>query len=249
MGFGAELLHRVRQRLRIAGVPVGQRMDGGQHVGIGRIHRANHIAQLVGREWREVHDLERLRLVAEEPERACDVARREHEMIRRARQAGHQVAQHVAQPREVLEGSELERFVQQERHRTAGPAAGALEKRDERIERLARRLHLHIDIRRRERRCADDGAEEALGRGCRPLDIDVLAARSAEPFAQPAQEVRASRAAAAHEHGNSRRIGFESRQDATFEGRPRDSHDSDMGTRPAMGSRTPRVAATVNASG
>ncbi len=196
-----------------------------------------------------MHDFERLRLVAEEAKRARDVARREHEPIRRSGEPGDQIAQHMAQAGEVLEGPELERLVQQEGHRCARAAAGALEERDQRVERRPRRADVDVDIRRGERRRVDHRSQQPLRRRRHALDVDVLAAAFAETLAQPAKEERAAHAAAADEHGNPHRIGFERGQHAPFERRTGGGHATGLDRRPLIGSRTPRSAATASASG
>ena len=159
----------------------------------------------------------------------------------------------MAEAGEVFEGAELERLVQQERHGPIGRAARALEEREQRVKRDARRLGVEADVGRQERRRADHGPQQSLGRGGAALDVDVLAGIGAEPLSEPAQQVRASRAAAADEDRNARRRRVQRRQDAPFELRAGDRHHDALAVLPAppaiIGSATPRLAAVASASG
>jgi hypothetical protein len=84
-----------------------------------------------------VHDLEARGGVAQQPVRARDVAGRQHEPVGTARQRLEQIAQHVAQAGEALEGAELEYFVEQEGAGVAARRPCRVEVGEQRIEGLA----------------------------------------------------------------------------------------------------------------
>ena len=94
--------------------------------------------------------LEARRRVAQQPMRARDVARGQHEAIAALLQRLQQLALHVAQAREALERPQLEHFVEQERRRPiAAPGRARNAPACDRTPRAptARRLVATVDAR------------------------------------------------------------------------------------------------------
>ena len=81
-----------------------------------------------------MNHLEPRRPIAQQPQRARDVAAREHEAVAARGQAVHELVEHATQPRKALEGPQLEELVEQERRRLAGPRPRAAEERQGGIE-------------------------------------------------------------------------------------------------------------------
>jgi predicted secreted protein len=130
--------------------------------------------------------------------------------------------QHAAQAREAFERPQLEKFVEQHRHRLAAAVLGAAEERQRGVERGAgpgrRRL---AD---RERRTGDHRPQETFGRrGC-PLDVEIQRPRSPETFAQLVEDRGPSAPTSAEEHWNARRRGVERRHHATYQVGARSHH-------------------------
>ena len=153
--------------------------------------------------------------------RARDVAARARSGVGLSPSAVHQIAQHVAQAGEVLEGAHLEHLVEQERRRVAVGAAGAAgrtpacgrRRRGRSTASALRRARRRVD----ERRAGEHGVEEAFGRGGGALDVDVLAARPAEPIGQRVQQRGAAGAAAAEHHRNARGAASSAASDAALQ--------------------------------
>ena len=84
---------------------------------------AEDVERVLDRQRRHVDDFEARRAIAQQPQRARDVAAGQDEAVAARRQAVDEVVQHAAQAGKAFERAQLEELVEQERRRLA--AAGA----------------------------------------------------------------------------------------------------------------------------
>ena len=165
-----------------------------------------------------MHHLEARRRVAQQPVRARDIARRQHEAVRAGRERLEQIAEHVAQAREALERAQLEHFVEQERARLAAGRARGVEEGEQHVERFARGRRLALRRRATGTATAPVTAwRKRSGVVAQRSTSMYCAAAAAEALAQPLQQHGASGAAAAEDDGNSRWRRFERAQNPSLE--------------------------------
>ena len=183
------------ERAGVPGVPVGQAMNrsrGVLHV-VNESWDAGHgLANLVDVERWNLHHFAVGVRIPEQPQRPGCESRREDEAVPAHRERGEEVAHQMAESGEVLEGTELEHFVEQERGGRAGLGACTGEEGERRVERLTRRRSRQRDIGSDKRRIEAERAVKVLRRGRRPFEVDVLTHFAAHVVADVVQHGRAA---------------------------------------------------------
>src|SRR6266540_266263 len=113
---------------------------------------------------------------------ARHVARRQNETVVAGAKGLQEVAQRGPKARKAFKRAEFQHFVEQEGRRfVAAAGSGLVEKRECRVECLARRRGRGA-WHHSKGRVVRDGGQEALWRRRRAFDIDVLTVRAAETF-------------------------------------------------------------------
>jgi len=180
-----------------------------------------------------VDDFESRRAAAQQPHRARDITAREDQAIAARRQGLDQLVEHAAQSGEALEGPQLEEFVEQERGRGGAGGARTREERESGVE--GRPDTGRRRIAGGEGRGRDDRAQKPLRRGGRPLHVDVLRRRPADPVVKLPQQRRPAAAAPADEDRDAGRRGVERRHRTACQAGARRQHARSS----AAGIRTP----------
>ena len=150
----AVLAHRrelVGDRADVGGPAVGERQHRAREVlGVLRFvaaadprtgdgaGRAEDVERVLGGQRRHVNHFEARRAIAQQPQRARDVAAREHEPVAARGQAVDAVVEHAPQPGKALERAQLEELVEEERGRLARRRARTAEEGQRSVERGAR---------------------------------------------------------------------------------------------------------------